>query len=98
MTLKLATEARRQAEPAALIALARQRLGAAYLGRPLRRAELARLVAVHRDYLARVEKGQVDIGGPIRVVLGMLLAGYRSPHHDEALRVRPRGRHGRRAR
>jgi hypothetical protein len=77
------------ADPATLIPLARSKLGELYgLGRKLRKVELARLIAVTPDYLARVEKGQVDIGGPIRVCLGMLLAGHRSPWHEEALRSR----------
>lgn len=75
--------------PATLIAMARQRLGAAYgLSRPLRRVELARLVGLHPDFLARVEKGKMPVGGPVRVAIEMLLAGNRSPLHESALQSR----------
>jgi hypothetical protein len=73
-------------------------LGEAYgLGRPLRRVELARLVGLGGDYMARLDKGTVVLSGPVAVVLGMLMAGHRSPWHEDALRSRHTGRRARAA-
>lgn len=78
-------------EAAALVNTARQHLGAAYgLGRPLRRVELARLVGLGAAHVELLAKGKAALSGPVEVVIRMLLAGHRSPHHEEALRARPR--------
>lgn len=78
---------------AALVARARHELGARYLGRPLRRTELARLVGLEAgrhggDFVGRLERGKAVLSGPLRVVLGMFLDGHQSPRHAEALRSR----------
>jgi hypothetical protein len=76
-------------DPSILINSAREELGLAYgLDRPLRRVELARLVGIGGDYMARLAKGTVALSGPVEVVIRMLLAGHRSPWHEEALRSR----------
>lgn len=79
--------------PADLVAHARRELGNRYgLGRPLRRAELARLVGLSDRYggehVADLENGRDALSGPVEVVLRMLLAGEQSPRHAEALRSR----------
>lgn len=79
--------------PGALVNLARARLGHTYLGRPLRHVELARLAGLGADHVARLAKGKATLSGPVEVVIRMLLAGHRSPWHEQALRVRPRGMH-----
>ncbi len=75
------------------ITAARQELGDRYgLGRPLRKAELARLVGLSDrlgdDWIGRLEKGQGVLSGTVEVVIRMLLAGERSPRHEDALRSR----------
>ena len=76
-------------EDAALIASARRSLGPAYgLARPLRKVELARLVGLGPDYVARLERGTGALSGPVYVVIRMLMAGHRSPWHEDALRSR----------
>lgn len=79
-----------------LISFARQELGSRYIGRPLRKAELARLLGLSEahgaEHIGRLEKGTATLGGPVRVVLLMLLADHRSPRHAEALASRYTGR------
>lgn len=85
--------------PADLVARARHELGPAYnLGRPLYKAELARLLGLGDgpgNMIEKLEAGRANLSGPIRVALLMLLDGHRSPKHAEALRPEVRGRRGR---
>jgi hypothetical protein len=73
-----------------LITSARLSLGPAYgLARPLRKVELARLIGLGPDFVARLERGTATMSGTVELVIRMLLVGHRSPWHAEAL-VRPR--------
>lgn len=60
------------------------------LDRPLRAAELARLLRLSgRDPGRSVldwENGKTDVSGPVSVAIDMMLAGAKPPTWDEAIR------------